>query len=110
VRVISELKQAQQWPPACLKATLSGEIEDLDDMDYMNEETAPETAAKAHPEASFVSYIMRKLLKISYFRIKSICKSLNVPIEYPVVSQVWLAYRFLLRNHVELLYGRHIGT
>ena len=63
-----------------------------------------------HKEAAFVSYLMRKLLKISHNRIQSICKVLKIPTEYPVISQIWVAFRYLLRNHIELLYGRHIGT
>ena len=105
VSAVADLKQEKQWPPDCLKPTLPEEIEDLDGESGMEENTAQ----SKNKEAAFVSYLMRKLMKIAHNRIHSICKMLEIPPEYPVVSQAWVAFRYLLRNHIELLYGRHIG-
>mgnify|MGYP005847179259 CR=1 FL=1 len=98
---IAELKQAEQWPPECLEPTLPEEQE------ILGEHTQSAKDPKSdHPEFLFVSFIMRKLLKIAYFRIQAICQVLKIPMDYPVASQIWLAFRYLLRNHVELLYGK----
>ena len=105
VSAVADLKQEKQWPPECLKPTLPEEIEDLDGKVDM-EDDAPQSKNK---EAAFVAYLMRKLMKISHNRIHSLCKLLEIPPEYPVISQAWVAFRYLLRNHIELLYGRHIG-
>lgn len=102
VNTIAELKQVDLWPPECLEPTFPEEAEDE------AASAKKEGQTLNHPEFEFVSFVMRKLLKIAYFRIKSLCKALGIPSDYPVASQVWLAFRFLLRNQVELLYGRHL--
>jgi len=104
VNSIAELRLAELWPPKCLKPSLPEELEDLED----EPSKIDEEKQQVHRDAAFVSYIMRKLLQIAYFRIQTVCQELQIPAECPVASQVWIAFRFLLRNHVELLYGRHV--
>ncbi|CAB9520575.1 Retinoblastoma-associated protein [Seminavis robusta] len=101
VNTIAELKQANCWPPDCLRPSLPEESEEAATMGSVQEKPN-------QPEYAFVTFVSRKLLKIAFYRIQTLCKGLSIPTEYPVASQVWLAFRFLLRHQVELLYGRHI--
>lgn len=55
-----------------------------------------------------MSYIMCKLLLLAYRRIEALCNYLKVPPDYPVKSQVWATFRYLVRNHIELLFDRHV--
>jgi Retinoblastoma-associated protein B domain/Retinoblastoma-associated protein A domain len=101
VNTIAELKQTGCWPPDSLKPT----AEEANDNAIAAEgqEQKPN-----HHESAFVSYLSRKLQKVAHHRIQAICKSLSIPTDYPVATQVWFAFRYLLRTQVELLYGRHI--
>jgi len=60
------------------------------------------------PEYTYVTFLMKKILAITSQRIASICVSLLIPPTYPVASQIWIAFRYLLRNKIDLLYSRHI--
>jgi hypothetical protein len=109
---MSKIGHLSSWPPEALVSTLPEEIEDADGSNEpeSNNDTTPKTPVAAlSTEAKFVSYILRKLLKISFLRIQDICKALGIPKEYPAITtQIWVAYRYLLRHHVDLLYDRHV--
>jgi DNA-directed RNA polymerase subunit F len=101
VNTIAELKQTGWWPPDSLKPT--AEEGNGNAIAAEEHEQTPK-----HPEVVFVSYLSRKLQKVAHHRVLAICKSLSIPTDYPVATQVWFAFRYLLRTQVELLYGRHI--
>jgi hypothetical protein len=94
------------WPPEALESVLPEEMEDLvmspDARDVNSKPTLTAT-----PETNFLSYVLRKLLKVAYFRIQALCRALSVPLD-PVASQIFVAFRYLLRNAIELLYDRHV--
>jgi hypothetical protein len=49
---------------------------------------------------------MKKSLVLVYDRIVALCKQLPVPTECPVHSQVWVTFRDIVRNHIELFLNR----
>lgn len=104
IKTIGMLKRLPNvWPPESLEPNLPEEMEDIEDdvgTIHMHRDSTHET--------KFVSYIFRKLLQVSYVRIQGLCQALEIPPNYPVASQVWVAFRYLLRHHVELLYDRHV--
>jgi hypothetical protein len=51
---------------------------------------------------------MSNILHLARGRIEALCRYLKVPPEYPVASQVWVTFRYLVRNHIELLFDRHV--
>jgi hypothetical protein len=94
------------WPPEILAPTLREEIEDLGGEKARTDFPTPE-----HPdfaEYKCVSYLLRKLLRFAFHRIQALCKVLDVPHDLPVATQVWVAFRYLLRHNIDLLYDRHV--
>jgi hypothetical protein len=94
------------WPPEILAPTLREEIEDLAGETARTDFPTPE-----HPdfaEYKCVSYLLRKLLRFAFHRIQALCKVLDVPHDLPVATQVWVAFRYLLRHNIDLLYDRHV--
>jgi hypothetical protein len=98
------------WPPEVLQPNLPEEIDDCKDKAEWANRKAPalKLSGATPPDHLYLSYIIRKLLKIAFFRISAFCNALAIPPEYPVASQVWIAFRYLLRHHFELLYDRHV--
>jgi hypothetical protein len=94
------------WPPEILAPTLREEIEDLG-----GEKARTDFPTQEHPdfaEYKCVSYLLRKLLRFAFHRIQALCKVLDVPHDLPVATQVWVAFRYLLRHNIDLLYDRHV--
>ncbi|KAL3925145.1 MAG: hypothetical protein SGILL_000603 [Bacillariaceae sp.] len=96
------------WPPDVLESTLPEEILDSDDSPSTLIEEKYKPAFSSSTEANFLSYVLRKLLKIVFFRIQKICVALKLSNETHVHAQILVAFRYLLRNHLELFYDRHI--
>mmetsp|Transcript_9619 Transcript_9619/g.14245 ORF Transcript_9619/g.14245 Transcript_9619/m.14245 type:complete len:976 (+) Transcript_9619:1160-4087(+) len=104
-----------EWPPEVLRPNLQDEAED--EKDYLASTSATtgaptkrSSSAKAHhhPEYAFLTYILRKILAMVSHRISTLCQYLSIPSQYPVSRQIWIAFRYLLRHNIELLYDRHI--
>jgi len=98
------------WPPDVLKPTLPEEQDDYGEK-KADKERSKRNAKKpgvGNPEYVFVGYVIRKLLKVVYFRISAFCNALEISPNYPVASQTWVAFRCLLRHHVRLLSDRHV--
>ena len=93
------------WPPEALQAVLPEEMEDLGFTSWGDINCKSPFASS--DETNFLSYLLRKLLKVAYYRIQAMCHALSLPVD-PVANQVLVAFRFLLRNAVELLYDRHV--
>jgi hypothetical protein len=100
------------WPPESLKPTLPEEKDDYFDPNKGKKapklKTAPRPKVVIDPEHQFTAYVIRKLLKIMHFRIDGLCNALHIPKSYPIAGQIWIAFRYLVRHHVELLYDRHV--
>ena len=98
------------WPPEVLAPTLREEIENLVGNSEEQQESRkyPTPEHEDYAEYRTVSYLVRKVLTAAYVRIQGLCKVLDVPPQLPVANQVWVTFRFLLRNHISLLYDRHV--
>ena len=103
----SSIPPHSEWPPESLAPD---EPEELENMGMRSQDTTQASARRLsmNPEAKFVSYIFRKILRISHARIQAICHGLGIPSSFPVASEAWIAYRYLVRQHIEVLYGRHV--
>ena len=99
----------KNWPPSILKHTLDTEDrgpgiqnEDLSHQD-------PNNSSILFPaEYNFVTYLMQRFLHLTSRRIAHLCAWLQIPPQYPVSSQIWVTFREVLRNHIHLLFNRHI--
>ena len=112
IDIISDIKglpnkgPGSSWPPQVLEPTLPEELADVGNRSRFKSELS--RARPKPPDHVYFEYIIRKMLKIAFFRITALCNELSIPPEYPVASQVWIAFRFLLREKIELLYDRHV--
>ena len=112
VDVINDMKSmpdngnGPSWPPDVLQPLLPEEVADTDGR-KTDDVSVPSTQSRP-ADHLYLSYVIRKLLKVVFFRISALCSELSIPPEFPVASQVWIAFRYLLRHHIELLYDRHI--
>jgi hypothetical protein len=101
---IEELKEKQFWPPECLAP-------DADD-DEPEEELVSANLSFADHSDYFdyrsLSYIFRRVLKLAYFRIRALLEFMNVNPRALVSHQIFVALRYLLRHHVDMLYDRHL--
>ena len=105
IKNVPEKGAGPAWPPDVLQPTLP---EEIDDAKNDKKKTILARTGPRPPDHLYLSYILRKLLKIAFFRISALCSELSIPPEYPVASQVWIAFRYLLRHNIELLYDRHV--
>lgn len=92
------------WPPQVLAPTLHHEVDEYggDLRKY------PSPGHVLYDDFCSVSDILRKILRLANQRITELCASLQIPSEYPVASQVWVAFRYLMRNHIDLVFDRHL--
>jgi hypothetical protein len=115
---ISELKEApsnarmMSWPPPVLQATMFEEKEDYPDYDESLQVVPPVVAAQMRRSSSasqrYAEYIVRKLLQMVQGRISTLCNALKIEERSPVATQTLVAFRFLMRHLVEMLYDRHV--
>ena len=96
-----------EWPPESLEPDEPEEYENLGMTPREKSRTSARRLSK-NPEANFVSYIFRKILKISQMRINSICQGLGIPPSFPIANEAWIAFRYLMRQHIEVLFDRHV--
>jgi len=98
-----------KWPPAILQSILPQEYHDeitnYKPKDFTS--TLPD-ALDIFPDYAYVTYILRRLLAIASRSIALMCARLSIPSQYPVATQIWVAFRYLLRNCYHLLFDRHI--
>jgi hypothetical protein len=111
--MIDKSDSVSLWPPECLFPATYEAPEDWDDSDD-DEASAPlrpNFPTPDHPsyaEYRCVSYLIRRVLRMAHARIQALCNFLDVPPHFPLAKQVWVAFRYLLRNHVYLVFERHI--
>ena len=96
------------WPPEVLERTLQEEQEDREEGSVVPEYKVPATDHEDYAEYRCVNFMIRKVIKMAYYRIDALCRFLAVPPEIPFATQAWVAFRYLVRNRVELLFDRHI--
>jgi len=116
------------WPVQSLHPTLPEEIMDLPtDEDgslvlspkfpctsliasAIEESDEAYQAAMARRFADYkcVSRIIEKILRRSYQRIAALCANQDIPSASPLVKHAWLAFRYIMRNHIYLFYDRHV--
>ena len=115
IKVIEKLKSAGKqgadckWPPGILHPSLPEEMLDDHRNDQVKASSAEQIlATDLYPEYLYITYLLRKFLGITSRRISTLCAALTIPPQYPVATQIWIAFRFLLRNRIELLYDRHV--
>jgi len=66
----------------------------------------PGAGVLRHHYERVVTYVFRKELRTAYFRISALCGQLRIPLT--IATHAMVAFRFLLRHYVELLFDRHI--
>jgi len=92
------------WPPQVLAPSMPEEKDDTG-KDATNVQY-PGPDHEDYVEIRCISYILRKLLRLAYYRIEALCRYLQIPSF--VTAQVWITFRYLVRNRLELLYDRHV--
>ena len=97
-----------RWPTHVLEPALPEEREDYESAEDLHPITISDQLQKASPNQRYAVYVVRKLLQVVYSRISVLCNALKIPEELPVASQTWIAFRFMMRHHVELLLDRHV--
>ena len=95
------------WPPQVLAPTLPEEVYDSGLTSYV-EPIYPTPDHPKYDDLNTILYVTKKLLKLVHDRIEKLCRKLQVHIASPVLPQVWVTFRHLLRNHVDLFFDRHI--
>lgn len=96
------------WPPDVLAPILPEELIDVSSEPAKISEIRFKPTFSASSEANFLTYILRKLLKIGMHRIQKIFAALDMSNETLLHTQTYVAFRFCLRNHIDMLYERHI--
>jgi hypothetical protein len=94
------------WPPQVLLPA-PHEASEYDCIDLAARQY-PTPEDEDYADYRCVSYLLRRLLKIADDRIRLLCSFLGVPPHLPIARQVWVAFRYILRNHIYLLYDRHV--
>ncbi|GAX23341.1 retinoblastoma-associated protein [Fistulifera solaris] len=91
------------WPPEILAPTLREEASESG-----KNLTYPTPDHEDFAEYRCVNFLIRSVVKLSFSRFEDICGLLKVPVQYPLVTHAWVAFRHLLRHHVEMLFDRHV--
>eukprot|EP00529_Nitzschia_sp_RCC80_P002921 CAMPEP_0113511726 /NCGR_PEP_ID=MMETSP0014_2-20120614/38905_1 /TAXON_ID=2857 /ORGANISM="Nitzschia sp." /LENGTH=1092 /DNA_ID=CAMNT_0000407927 /DNA_START=1 /DNA_END=3276 /DNA_ORIENTATION=+ /assembly_acc=CAM_ASM_000159 len=96
------------WPPDVLAPILPEELTDVSSEPAKIGEVRFKPTFSASSEANFLTYILRKLLKLSMNRIQKIFGGLNLSSDTIVHTQAYVAFRYCLRNHIDMLFERHV--
>lgn len=106
---LSRFAPTLSWPPNILQPTLK---EERKDYGHSAREVSPLIVASqrkySSPSQRYSVYVIRKLLIMVHRRIDKICTALEVGANGTITSQSWIAFRFLIRHHVEVLHDRHV--
>jgi Retinoblastoma-associated protein B domain/Retinoblastoma-associated protein A domain len=93
------------WPVPELAPTMPEEI-----LDYGQPEKKryPTPQINNYAEFKTVSSLIHRVMEQAYGRIEKLCRALDVPLQTSLVTHVWVAFRYLLRNRVDLFFDRHV--
>jgi len=96
------------WPPDILEPLLLEEIEDIEGGSSKVIQTRYKPSFGVSSEANFLSFVLRKVLKCCFYRIRGMCAALNLSIERALQTQILVAFRYLLRHHIAIFTNRHV--
>mmetsp|Transcript_20912 Transcript_20912/g.51866 ORF Transcript_20912/g.51866 Transcript_20912/m.51866 type:complete len:1273 (+) Transcript_20912:136-3954(+) len=96
------------WPPDILEPILPEELTNLESESSKSTDVRYKPSFGSSSEANFVSFVLRKLLKIVFFRIRAICAALDLSNEGALQTQILVAFRYILRHHISLFIDRHV--
>ena len=96
------------WPPDILEPMLPEEIVDLESEVSKSDGVRFKPSFGSSSESNFLSFVLRKLLKVAFFRIRAICATLNLSNEAALHTQILVAFRYLLRCQISIFNGRHV--
>mmetsp|Transcript_636 Transcript_636/g.1507 ORF Transcript_636/g.1507 Transcript_636/m.1507 type:complete len:1305 (-) Transcript_636:136-4050(-) len=96
------------WPPDVLEPMLPEEFKDLESESSRSPDVRIKPSFGSSSEVNFVSFVLRKLLKFIFFRIRAICAALDLSSEGALHTQILVAFRYLLRLHISIFIDRHI--
>jgi len=96
------------WPPDILEPMLPEEIADVEGDSSKSIEVRYKPSFGTSSEANFLSFVLRKLLKFTFFRIRAMCAALNLSNESALHTQILVAFRYLLRYHISIFIDRHV--
>ena len=96
------------WPPDILEPMLPEEIAEMDGDFSKTIEPRYKPSFGASSEANFLSFVLRKLLKSVFKRIRAICAALDLSSEKTLHTQILVAFRYLLRHHISIFNNRHV--
>ncbi len=96
------------WPPDILEPMLPEEMFDLESEVSKSGGVRFKPSFGSSSEANFLSFVLRKLLKVAFFRIQAICATLNLSNEAALHTQILVAFRYLLRSHISIFNDRHV--
>jgi len=96
------------WPPDILEPMLPEEIADVEGDSSKSIEVRCKPYFGSSSEANFLSFVLRRLLKCIFNRIRAMCAALNLSNESTLHSQILVVFRYLLRNHISIFNDRHV--
>jgi hypothetical protein len=98
---------AKYWPVPSLMPTIEGEQDNMAAIgDLKSEAEAPPASSPLSTEYSYIDYLFRRASVWASKRISSLCTELLFPAS--VATEIWLAFRYLLRSQTFLLRDRHM--
>ena len=98
---------AKYWPVPSLMPTIEGEQDNMAAIgDLKSEAEAPPASSPLSTEYSYIDYLFRRASVWASKRISSLCKELTFPAS--AATEIWLAFRYLLRSQTFLLQDRHM--
>jgi hypothetical protein len=96
------------WPPDILEPMLPEEIMDIEGDSTKSDEVRYKPSFGSSSEANFLSFVLRKLLKCIFFRIRAMCVALNLSNESALQTQILVTFRYILRHHISMFNDRHV--
>lgn len=98
---------AKYWPVASLMPTIEGEQDNMAAIGHLKCKagTPPESSPLSN-EYKYVDYLFRRMSLLASKRVSSLCTELSFPAS--VASEIWLAFRYVLRSQTFLLQDRHM--
>jgi Retinoblastoma-associated protein B domain/Retinoblastoma-associated protein A domain len=96
------------WPPDALAPLLPEELTDMSSETAKLNEVRFKPTFSASSEANFLTYVLQKVLKLAYRRIQEIFAALGLSSETAAQTQAYVAFRYCLRHHIDILFERHV--
>ena len=98
---------AKYWPVPSLMPTIEGEQDNMAAIgDLKSEAETPPASSSLSIEYSYIDYLFGRASVLASKRISSLCKELSFPAS--VATEIWLAFRYILRSATFLLQDRHM--